>query len=250
VSGFHPRDFRRGLRPAKLTDAEYRVAVEMCEYAAIDQPEVWPSAAALADSCHMTTRAVIRIARRLEAKRLIARIAPSNGGRAKTNHWRLLETLTGGSGFSGAETLTDEALNPDPPSPETLTRGSGEVVKEVDRRRGGARAGAEPPNLPAVPDPGNAPPPATNLNGQQPDGGRDSRCRWCKNTGIVLDPFGGAGIRPRICYHHSGDRPRFRYATRDEAFGEFADALTKLGCPPRPEMFNTDGSLRIRRGRR
>jgi hypothetical protein len=88
----------------------------------------------------------------------------------------------------------------------------------------------------------NAPPPP-GRNGQNPD----SRCRWCQDTGIVLDRFGRVGIRPRICSHYSGDRPRFRYATRDEAFGEFADVLTKLGYTPRPEMFSTDGSARVRR---
>ena len=119
MSGFHPRDFRRSLRHANLTDAEYRVAVEMCEYATIDQPEVWPSAAALADSCHKTARTVIRIARRLEEKQLIVRTVTSKGGRAKTNHWRLQETLTGVSGFTSAETLTSQALNPDISGPET-----------------------------------------------------------------------------------------------------------------------------------
>jgi hypothetical protein len=57
---FNPRDFRRGLRGAGLTDAEYRVAVELAEFSMIGKPEVWPSLPTLAENCCMADRRSVR----------------------------------------------------------------------------------------------------------------------------------------------------------------------------------------------
>lgn len=161
MAKFHPRDFRRGLRFNTLTDSEFRVAVELCEFAGPGNPEVWPSTARMAEYCCMDERSVRRIMRRLEAKGVVSCDGPSKGGRNQTNRWTLhAETRTEESGFiagkpgqSGpgldAETLTRESLNPDPPvpkpgptGPETLTRGSGEVVRSREEvvRSAAARA--------------------------------------------------------------------------------------------------------------
>ena len=167
---FHPRDFRRGLRHAGLTDGEYRVAIELSEFAGIDRPVVWPSIPTLAENCCIDERSVRRILHRLEAKGVIACIVRSKGGRGHTNQSRLCvlpqETLTDGSGFMGDETLTDGSVNPDPTCRKTLTGGSGEVVIEEEKKGGRART-REPRNPRAVPDADNAPPPP-NLNGEQP----------------------------------------------------------------------------------
>jgi hypothetical protein len=42
VKEFHPGDFRRALRDLNLTPAERVVAVELCEFAGIERPIVWP----------------------------------------------------------------------------------------------------------------------------------------------------------------------------------------------------------------
>jgi hypothetical protein len=100
MAEFHPRDFRRGLRHANLTDSEFRVAVELCEYAGFDKPTVWPSTVVLADTCGMAERSLRRIIRRLEAKGVITCAAPSKGGRGQTSRWQLhVITRTGQSGF-------------------------------------------------------------------------------------------------------------------------------------------------------
>ncbi|WP_407667604.1 helix-turn-helix domain-containing protein [Mycolicibacterium arseniciresistens] len=153
MTEFHPRDFRRGLRHAGLSDSEFRVAVELCEYSSVSKPLVWPSQVNLAKTCGVAERSLRRILRRLEEKGVVSCAAPSKGGRGQTTRWLLsVKTLTDESGFSDpkpgprsqglrTETMTRGAQEPGPASPETLTGGSGEVVRSRDEE-GGARASA------------------------------------------------------------------------------------------------------------
>ena len=106
---FHPGDFRRGLRHAGLTHGEFRVAVELAEYARPGKPTVWPSATTLAEICGMTKRGIQLVLASLEAKRAIVCTGRSKGGRGHTNHWRLLvipapETVNDASPFTDPET--------------------------------------------------------------------------------------------------------------------------------------------------
>src|SRR5262249_51390390 len=90
MGDFHPRDFRRGLRGAGLTANEYRVAVELSEYAAVGKPVVWPAVDTLAADCAVSRSTVIRALNRLEAKAVITCAGGRNGGRGRSTRWRLL----------------------------------------------------------------------------------------------------------------------------------------------------------------
>jgi len=90
ADNFSPRAFRRSLRHACLTDAEYRVANELCEFAGIGKPVVWPSVPTLAENCCMKDRGVQYTLGRLEAKGVIACVTRSKGGRGQTSRWQLL----------------------------------------------------------------------------------------------------------------------------------------------------------------
>ena len=74
---FNPRAFRRSLRRAGLTATQYRVAVELCEYATQDKSVVWPSVAVLAEDCELGRSTVIRVLGQLESKGFIV----CDGGR-------------------------------------------------------------------------------------------------------------------------------------------------------------------------
>jgi hypothetical protein len=140
---FHPGQFRRSLRSAKLTDAEYRVAVELAEFSMVGKPVVWPSLPLLAENCCMADRrSVRRILGRLEAKGVIECITRSKGGRSQTSHWRLCstpETGTGGSPFTDHKTGTQTTQNRDPTCHKTGTHRSPEVVIEVEKEVGARR---------------------------------------------------------------------------------------------------------------
>jgi hypothetical protein len=140
MNEFNPREFRRSLRGPDISDAEYRVAVELAEFSMIGKPTVWPSVPTLAENCGMDDRSVRRILGRLEAKGVIVCAVRSKGGRGQTSRWQLCanKTLTRESGFTGHKTLTHEAENPDPAGIKTLTHRSPEVVIEEERRRGDA----------------------------------------------------------------------------------------------------------------
>jgi len=130
-----------------VTDAEYRVAVELSEYAAIGKAVVWPSLPTLAEHCRMERRSVQRILRRLEGKGVIVCVTRSKGGRSQTSRWQLCtrtpETATHGSPFT-AENRDPRSPKPRPKEPKTATGGSPEVVKEVVKEED-ARARATHP---------------------------------------------------------------------------------------------------------
>ncbi len=90
LNGFRPRDFRRGLRRAGLTPTEYRVAVELCEYAGPDKAVVWPSNPTLAEDCGLCVRTVVRALNRLQAEGVIACAGTRKGGRGRGTRWELL----------------------------------------------------------------------------------------------------------------------------------------------------------------
>jgi hypothetical protein len=130
---FHPGKFRRSLRRAGITSTEYRVAVELSEYANPGNPIVWPSVETLAADCEVTDRTIERTLSALKSKRLIAEVGSRKGGRGRTTRWLLVNPDTGDT-LSGSETppLVTETptlvtLNPD----TSVTRSSKEVVHEV-----------------------------------------------------------------------------------------------------------------------
>jgi DNA-binding MarR family transcriptional regulator len=90
MSEFRPRNFRRSLRGAGITATEYRVAVELCEYAGAGKSIVWPSIATLAADCEVDRSTVIRALNQLKAKGLIACVGDRSGGRGRATRWRLL----------------------------------------------------------------------------------------------------------------------------------------------------------------
>jgi len=161
ADNFSPRAFRRSLRHACLTDAEYRVANELCEFAGIGKPVVWPSVPTLAENCCMKDRGVQYTLGRLEAKGVIACVTRSKGGRGQTSRWQLLvkgdtvsdpETVHSHAPFTNPETVHGDDRNGAPARTQTVHGHAPEVVKEGGRRRGGAppgpaldaRAGAPP----------------------------------------------------------------------------------------------------------
>lgn len=117
ADNFQPRDFRRSLRGAGITPTEYRVAIELCEYANRGEPIVWPSVPTLAENSAMTDRAVQKILRRLEDKGVIVCEIRSKGGPGKSSRWRLVirnaETVNHGTPFAAPETVNHETLNPE-----------------------------------------------------------------------------------------------------------------------------------------
>jgi hypothetical protein len=147
---FHPREFRRGLRHAWLTDAEYRIAVELCEFAGIGKPVVWPSVPTLAENCCMKDRGVQYILGRLETKGVIVCVTRSKGGRGQTSRWQLLvrgftsdtvsdsETVHSHAPFTDPETVHGGDQNGAPARTKTVHGHAPEVVKEVGRSRGSA----------------------------------------------------------------------------------------------------------------
>jgi len=101
VTDFSPRAFRRSLRGAGITATEYRVAVELCEYAGPQKPVVWPSIAVLAEDCELGRSTVIRVLGQLESKGFIACDGGRKGGRGCSTRWRpIVKGLA-------AETLSD-----------------------------------------------------------------------------------------------------------------------------------------------
>ena len=98
---FSPRAFRRSLRRAGITLTQYRVAVELCEYARQDRSVVWPSIAVLAEDCELGRSTVIRVLGQLESKGFIACDGGRKGGRGCSTRWRpIVKGLA-------AETLSD-----------------------------------------------------------------------------------------------------------------------------------------------
>ena len=81
---FSPRAFRRSLRRAGITLTQYRVAVELCEYARQDRSVVWPSIAVLAEDCELDRSTVIRNLNRLEVKGFFACDGARKGGRGQS----------------------------------------------------------------------------------------------------------------------------------------------------------------------
>ena len=90
-TAFSPRAFRRSLRRAGITLTQYRVAVELCEYATQDKSVVWPSVAVLAEDCELGRRTVIYALNELESKGVIAcDDGGRKGGRGCATRWRLI----------------------------------------------------------------------------------------------------------------------------------------------------------------
>lgn len=166
---FNPRDFRRGLRDASITDAEYRVAVELCEHAGIGKPVVWPSVPTLAENCCMKDRAVQYILRRLESKGVIACENRSKGGRGQTSRWRLLtKTVHSHAPFTDPETVHHDSRNGAPARPKTVHGHAPEEVIE-EERRSAARAPAPADAAPRAPRQGSGQKPV-NDEGASEDG--------------------------------------------------------------------------------
>ena len=108
-AAFNPRVFRRSLRRAGVTANQYRVAVELCEYASQDKSVVWPSVAVLAEDCELDRRNVIRALNQLESKGFIVCDGGRKGGRGCSTRWRLV--IKGGADATlyGTERVTHRA---------------------------------------------------------------------------------------------------------------------------------------------
>jgi len=134
---FSPRGFRRSLRRAGITATQYRVAVELCEYAGSDKPEVWPSVAALAADCEVDRSTVIRALNQLEKKGLIACASDRAGGRHRKTKWCLVTRNSGaGATLSGDETVAPQTQRVAPVHGKGragATRSRDEVNKEDSR---------------------------------------------------------------------------------------------------------------------
>jgi hypothetical protein len=155
---FSPRAFRRGLRGAGITATEYRVAVELCEYAGPGKPVVWPSIAALAEDCELDRSTVIRTLNRLEVKGFIARDSARKGGRGQSTRWRLIVKGGASATLSDTERVapeTERVANQPIKGRTSATRRS----KEEERRSAGS---------------GVPPPPALTRGAGTPSPGSDS----------------------------------------------------------------------------
>jgi hypothetical protein len=165
---FHPSDFRRGLRHAGLTHGEFRVAVELCEYATINEPIVWPSVGTLAETCGMTRQGVQGSLRGLQAKGVVIRVTPGRCGRGQTNHWRLLVKRANEStpfldekepttiGPFGSKRANERTPKGPTKTHERANDGWPEVVRSREEV-GNARASATP-----------GPPPLEDSSGEEP----------------------------------------------------------------------------------
>lgn len=166
--GFHPSDFRRGLRYAGLTHGEFRVAVELCEYATVNEPIVWPSVGTLAETCGMTRQGVQGSLRGLQAKGVIIRVTPGRCGRGQTNHWCLLVKRANEStpfpddkepttvGPSGAKRANESTPKGPTKTHERANDGWPEVVRsreEVGDARASAAPGPPPPEFSSEEEP-------------------------------------------------------------------------------------------------
>jgi Helix-turn-helix domain len=137
MNEFNPREFRRSLRRPDISDAEYRVAVELCEHANRGDPIVWPSVPTLAEDSAMTDRAVQKILRRLEDKGVIVCEIRSKGGRGKSSRWRLIvntETVNDGTPFTEPERVNHGARNGEPRSTKPRTAVHPKKIEEEGRR--------------------------------------------------------------------------------------------------------------------
>jgi hypothetical protein len=185
---FHPGDFRRGLRRAGITAIEYRIAVELSEYAGLGRAVVWPAVPTIAADCEVSCSTVNRALNKLEAKGFIACSSRSKGGRGCTTHWRLLinpvtsDTVSDvnpvtGDTVSGTETLSSvtETLSPVRQNPVTGDRGSS---KEPDQE-----VVKEPPNPP------DEPPPSTALVARTNNGAQLARDRLSKLPARSIDAY-------------------------------------------------------------
>jgi Helix-turn-helix domain len=184
---FQPRDFRRSLRGAGLTDAEYRVAVELCEFAGIGRPVVWPSMPVLAENCCMSDRRnVRRILHRLETKGVIVCIARSKGGRGQTSRWELRtatqETGSHGTPFTDNKTGSHEPQNWVPTRHKTGSHGTPEVVIEVDKEV--ARTRATYPPADPIPEE-----PPRFCDDHMPNGSAGEKCRACGDARVAHDAW-------------------------------------------------------------
>ncbi|MGV0781469.1 helix-turn-helix domain-containing protein [Mycolicibacterium sp. XJ775] len=135
-TAFNPRAFRRSLRRAGITATQYRLAVELCEYANQDRSVVWPSVAVLAEDCEISERSVVRMLNQLESHGFIACDGGRKGGRGCSTRWRLIVkgdnsgTLYGTKGdtsdtVSEAKRVTPEA--------ERVTPEAERVTPEAER---------------------------------------------------------------------------------------------------------------------
>ena len=137
---FHPRDFRRGLRHAGVTDAEYRVAVELSEYAAIGKAVVWPSLPTLAEHCRMERRRCAAHPPQAGGKGCHRLRYPQQGRPQPNQSLAAMHAHTG----NRDPRVAVYGRKPRPKEPKTATGGSPEVVKEVVKEED-ARARATHP---------------------------------------------------------------------------------------------------------
>ncbi|WP_418888527.1 helix-turn-helix domain-containing protein [Mycolicibacterium neoaurum] len=245
AAAFNPREFRRSLRNIGLTPGQFRVAVELCEFAGPDKPEVWPSIPTIAENCEMTQKGVQVALKALTKRGLIVCIHASKGGRGQTNRWRLMvpQTPNAGSGFVdqkprtpvrglASETPNTEAPKPRTQSPETPNGGSGEVVRRSELEEDRARRPSPELDNPAAyglrPRPQQAPPCkrckkirgegwCSDCKSHREACQRDraaagaarsaaiAACTLCNEYGELLGPDGRTPVDP-IVQHHNAAR--------------------------------------------
>jgi hypothetical protein len=227
---FHPREFRRSLRGAGITLAEHRVAVELCEYAAVGKPVVWPAIDTLAADCGLSRSATKRALNQLQVKGVIVCDGDRSGGRGRANRWWLIvkggasDTLSNVKGSAG-EPLYGEERGSERGSPatkwgsETTKKGFASEPrssKEEDRRRGRAAHAAHTPPPFSSQDKRPTDSPGLSIGGPEPT----EPVTTVEADDDDDEPLPGPGPEPsRYCHKHPD-------GTSDPCWG-CADARTR-----------------------
>ncbi|WP_029108545.1 helix-turn-helix domain-containing protein [Mycobacterium sp. URHD0025] len=155
---FNPRAFRRSLRRAGITATQYRVAVELCEYASQDRSVVWPSVAVLAEDCELGRSTVIRILGQLESHGIITCDGGRKGGRGCSTRWRLIakgvtsETLSDLKGLTSG-TLSDAKRVPLETKRVPLEAQKGPASETRSSKEEGKKGGRVADATPTTPPP-------------------------------------------------------------------------------------------------
>lgn len=221
VDAFHPQDFRRGLRRAGISSTEYRVAVELSDYAGSGNSVVWPAVATLAADCEIDRSTVIRALNHLEAKGFISRATASKGGRGHTTRWRLLinprtsATVSAGKGRTRATVPAEKTVAP-----------AHETVAPAHRNsRTGATRTSKEPTKELAKEPPNEPPPSTALISRTNNGAQLARDRLSKLPARSVDAY-------RIAEAFSASLPVPVERRMLAEIGEQIDNCLKSTIPP------------------
>jgi DNA-binding MarR family transcriptional regulator len=191
---FHPRDFRRSLRGPDITLTEYRVAVELSEYAAVGKPVVWPSIDTLAGDCGLHRSTVIAVLNRLRAKGVIVCDGDRSGGRGRTTRWRLVVKGRPNATVSDGERVVPETervvLEP--------LKGRPSATRSSKEEGGRVRVAAPPPPPTSRPTPTLGVGPETDDDeiGPEPSrycprhpGGTDEPCGGCRDARLAHEEW-------------------------------------------------------------